>query len=144
MNPVSANPTGNFNPQSRNASTLLIEDTVNWLKGKHSISMGGSWTQYDLWIKNQQLVPNADASVGNGDPALAMFGPRTSRARRQTQLTAAQSLYAILTGRVTSIAAQAALAKTVASTNTLATRSSARACGKLGSSSRTRGASGRT
>ena len=41
MNPVSANPTGSFNPQSRNASTLQIENTLTWLKGRHSLSMGG-------------------------------------------------------------------------------------------------------
>ena len=71
--------------------------------------MGGSWTQYDLWIKNQQMVPNLTLSVGNGDPALAMFGPANFPGASQEQLAAAQSLYAILTGRVTSIAAQRGL-----------------------------------
>ena len=33
-------------PQSRNANSLLIEDTVTWLRGSHNISLGGSFTQY--------------------------------------------------------------------------------------------------
>ena len=40
MNPVSANPTGGFNPQSRNASSLLIENTLTWLTGSHSLEHG--------------------------------------------------------------------------------------------------------
>ena len=38
-------------PQSRNANALLIENTLTWLKGTHNLSMGASWTQYDLWAK---------------------------------------------------------------------------------------------
>ena len=117
MNPVSANPTGGFNPQSRNASSLLIEDTFTWLKGRHSLSMGGSWTQYDLWLKNQQMVPNvqlganaaAAANLVNGDPASGMFNTSNFPGASAAQLASAQALYAIVTGRVTQVTANAAL-----------------------------------
>ncbi len=109
MNPVSANPTGGFNPQSRNASTLQIENTLTWLKGRHSLSMGGSWTQYDLWLKNQQLVPNITLGIANGDPASGLFTGANFPGASAAQLAAAQSLYAIMTGRVTSVAGNAAL-----------------------------------
>ncbi len=47
--------------------------------------MGGSWTQYDLWMKNQQMVPNLSLSVGNGDPALGdVRRRRISRALRKS------------------------------------------------------------
>jgi hypothetical protein len=120
MNPVSANPTGGFNPQSRNASTLLIEDTLTWLKGRHSFTMGGSWTQYDLWLKNQQMVPNvqlgsgtaAGANLVSGDPAQGMFTAANFPGASAAQLSQAQALYAIVTGRITQIGANAALSET--------------------------------
>jgi hypothetical protein len=112
MNPTSANQTGGFNPQSRNASTLLIEDTVTWLKGRHSFTMGGSWTQFDLWLKNQQMVPNITLGIESGDPAQGMFSTSNFTGASQAQLAAAQSLYSMLTGRVTQITANAALGET--------------------------------
>jgi hypothetical protein len=112
MNPVSANPTGAFNPQSRNASSLLIEDTVTALRGRHSLSMGASFTQYDLWLKNQQIVPNIALGIVNGDPAQSMFVAANFPGGSAAQLTAAQSLYAMLTGRVSQITGNAALSET--------------------------------
>ena len=56
-------------PQSRNANSTLIEDTVTWLKGAHSISMGSTFTQYDIWAKNSMLVPQISFSVLTSDPA---------------------------------------------------------------------------
>ena len=115
MNP--ANASGAATPQSRNASTMLIEDTFTWLRGKHSLSMGGSWTQYDLWLKNQQLVANVSlGSTANtltnlvtGDPALAVFNAANFPGASSDQLNQAQALYALITGRVTQIASNAAL-----------------------------------
>ena len=120
LNPVSANPTGGFNPQSRNASTLLIEDTLTWLRGRHSFTMGGSWTQYDLWLKNQQMVPNIQlgsnsatgANLVSGDPALGMFNQGNFPGASAAQLNQAQALYALVTGRIVSIGANAALSET--------------------------------
>jgi len=112
MNPVGPNPVGNFNPQSRNASTLLVENTLTWLKGRHSFTMGGSWTQFDLWLKNQQMVPNISLAVINGDPAQAMFNTTNFPGASQAQLSQAQSLYALVTGRVSQIGANAALSET--------------------------------
>jgi hypothetical protein len=109
MNPVSANPTGAFNPQSRNASSLLIENTMTALRGRHSLSAGVSLTQYDLWIKNQQAVPNIALGIVNGDSASGMFTGANFPGASAAQLTAAQSLYSILTGRVSQITANAAL-----------------------------------
>ena len=114
MNPVGpSGPTGTgavqFNPQSRNASTLLVEDTLTWLRGNHSFSMGGSWTQYNLWLKNQQAVPRVNFGIVNGDPAQSMFNAANFPGASGPQLTQAQALYALITGRVSSITANAAL-----------------------------------
>ena len=139
--------------QSRNASTMLIEDTLTWLRGKHSFSMGGSWTQYDLWLKNQQLVPDLSlGATGGGLPNLVtaiprwrMFNAANFPGASADQLNQAQALYAIITGRVTQIQANAGLDEDSERVRIPwpAVRS-ARACGRRGSSFRTRGASGRT
>jgi hypothetical protein len=115
MNPT--DPSNAATPSSRNASTMLIEDTLTWLRGKHSLSMGGSWTQYDLWLKNQQLVPNVSlGSTANtltnlvtGDPAQGIFNATNFPGASAAQLNQAQALYALLTGRVTQIGAEGRL-----------------------------------
>lgn len=94
-------------PQSRNASSLLIEDTLTWLKGNHSVSMGGSWTQYDLWAKNSSLIPTINFAVVTGDPAQGLFTGTNATTffpgASAANLTAAQNLYALLTGRVSAV-----------------------------------------
>ncbi|PYR93713.1 MAG: hypothetical protein DMF84_07845 [Acidobacteria bacterium] len=94
-------------PQSRNATSVLIEDTVTWLKGAHSISMGGSFTQFSIWAKNSSLVPTITTGMLNTDPALGLFNAANFPGASAANLTAAQNLYAFLTGRVTQIGADA-------------------------------------
>ena len=100
-------------PQSRNANALLIENTLTWLKGTHNLSMGASWTQYDLWAKNSNLVPRLGFGVVTGDPAQALFtgaiGAAAFPGATATNLTAAQNLYALLTGRVSNVDGDARL-----------------------------------
>jgi hypothetical protein len=96
-------------PQSRNATTLLIEDTVTWLKGNHSISTGVSWTQNDVWLRNSRLVPEIDFGLVTGDPAQSLFTTANFPGASSAHLTAAQNLYALLTGRVSQITADARL-----------------------------------
>jgi hypothetical protein len=102
-------PTGGFRPQSRNANSLLIDDTVNWLKGSHSLSFGGSFNQYDIWAKDQRVIATINFGVLSNDPATAMFNGTTLPGSSGAQQTAAANLYALLTGRVSSIQADARL-----------------------------------
>jgi hypothetical protein len=100
-------PGSNPTPSSRNATADLIEDTVTWLKGKHSLTTGFSWTQYTLWANNQTLLPTATFGVGPADPALAMFNGTNLPNASSAQLTAAQNLYALLTGRINQVTSDA-------------------------------------
>jgi hypothetical protein len=78
-------------PQSRNATALVIEDGITWLKGAHSIAAGVSFTEYGYWAKNSNLVPRITTGLIASDPANAMFSaanfpgalPRTSAPRRR-------------------------------------------------------------
>ena len=102
-------PSASPQPQSRNANSLLLEDTLTWLKGSHSISMGGSFTQYDIWAKNSALVPQINFGVLASDPAAGLFNATNFPGASQANITAAQNLYALLTGRVQTITADARL-----------------------------------
>jgi hypothetical protein len=96
-------------PQSRNASTMLIEDRVNWLKGAHSLSFGGSFTGVEVWGKVAGLVPTANFGIVSGDPADTMFTAANFAGASATNINVARQLYAVLTGRVSSLTGNAGL-----------------------------------
>ena len=96
-------------PSSREASTKNIEDTLNWIKGSHSFSFGGAFTQADLWLRNQTLVPTINFGIASGDPADAMFAPANFPGASTGQINNARALYSILVGRVSSIGGNARL-----------------------------------
>lgn len=90
-------------PSSRNASNWVVEDTMNWIRGGHSMGFGGSFTEVNLWLKNQTLVPTVNFGIVTGDPADAMFTTASFPGASSTDLTNARNLYALLTGRVSAI-----------------------------------------
>jgi Carboxypeptidase regulatory-like domain len=96
-------------PSSREGSTKNIEDTLTWLKGSHSLSFGGAYTQADLWLRNQTLVPTINFGVVSGDPSDAMFNTTNFPGASNTQLSNARGLFAILTGRVSTVTGNARL-----------------------------------
>ena len=97
------NPYSAYTNSAREGSTRVIEDTLNWLKGSHSMSIGGSFTQPSVWLFNQQYVPRVRFGLADGDPALGMFNTTNFPGASNTDLSNARALYSVLTGRVTSI-----------------------------------------
>jgi hypothetical protein len=71
--------------------------------------MGGSWTEYKLWAKNSALVPTINFGVVTGDPAQGLFTAANFPGAAAANLTAAQNLYALLTGRVSQVNGDARL-----------------------------------
>jgi len=98
-----ANAGGSANFSAREASTRVVEDTVNWLKGTHNMSVGASWTRAQVWLENQQHVPELRFGLATGDPAEGMFTTGNFPNASTAQLNNARALYGLLTGRVTSI-----------------------------------------
>ncbi len=110
INSALTSPGNTPSPQSRNANTLLIEDTVNWLKGSHNISFGGSFTQYDIWALNSNMVPNVTFNnIISTDPANPLFTTANFPDANSTNLQAAQRLFNLLTGRISTIEGDARL-----------------------------------
>ena len=98
-----ANAGSNANFSAREGATRVVEDTLNWLTGKHNVSIGTSWTRGQVWLQNQQMAPELRFGIATGDPAAAMFTNANFPGASNTQLTNARALYGLLTGRVTSI-----------------------------------------
>jgi Carboxypeptidase regulatory-like domain/TonB-dependent Receptor Plug Domain len=93
--------TGSYS--AREGSTKVVENTLSWLRGTHSIQMGGAWTRTDIWLQNQQFVPTMNFGVDNNDPANGIFSTANFPGASQAQLDNARNLFAVLTGRVLSI-----------------------------------------
>ena len=108
---TNAMPGGNTNPnyQAREASTKVIEDTLNWIKGSHNLQMGMNFVQGDVWVINRQHVPAIGFGIASGDPADAMFNQANFPGASTTNLNAARGLYSLLTGRVNSITGEVRL-----------------------------------
>ncbi|HEX6973209.1 MAG TPA: TonB-dependent receptor [Vicinamibacterales bacterium] len=97
------------NPNTRDAPTYLIEDTLNWLKGSHSLSIGGTWTQINFSLETGSIVPTISFGVASADPAQNMFNTTNFPGASSTDLSNARNIYAVLTGRVSAINASAVL-----------------------------------
>ena len=101
-------------PQDRNATDLAIEDTLTWLKGNHNFTGGVSWTSFDLTANNSTMLPRITFGLLANDPATNVITAASLQAATgvqpsNAQLTQARDLYAFLTGRVSSIGADARL-----------------------------------
>jgi hypothetical protein len=97
-------------PSWRAAPTYSIDETLTWLKGKHSFNFGVSFLRATAWENEQQIVPEIDFGFSNdNDPARGLFNNTNFPNASAGQLTDARDLYALLTGRVSAITSQAAL-----------------------------------
>ena len=97
-------------PAPRNTVNWNIDDTLNWLKGSHSFSFGGSFLQLTHNQQGWNLVPTLTIAVDQtNDPANAMFNSANFPGASTAALTEARNIYAILTGRVTAVTGNARL-----------------------------------
>ena len=95
-------------PSTRYTPVTTYENTLTWLKGSHTLAMGGAFNNY--YAKNwdiTQLAPTITFATASTDPA---FAPISNSANypgglNATQQGFARNLYAMLTGRVTRSAA---------------------------------------
>ena len=88
---------------AREAGTRIAENTLNWLKGSHSVQIGASYTNAVVWIENQQHVPTITFGVDTNDPANGMFSTANFTGASAAQLNDARELYATLVGRVSAV-----------------------------------------
>jgi hypothetical protein len=103
--------TTNSAPSYRNGRSWNVDNTLNWLRGRHSLQAGASFSRVSGTTRAQNLVPTLTLGVDTtSDPAnAAMFNATFFPGAAAADLTAARGLFGLLTGRVTQIASNARL-----------------------------------
>ena len=94
----------------RAAPTYNIDETLNWQLGNHSLNVGGSFLRSSAWENAQTIVPTMGVGFSSAnDPANGMFNTTNFPGASGGQLNTAREIYAVVTGRLTSVGGQAAL-----------------------------------
>jgi len=94
----------------RNTPNWNIDNTVTWQRGQHSLSFGGSFSQFRYTQVVSTVVPTANFGIDTAnDPANAIFNATNFPGASTNEVNQARDLYAFLTGRITSINATSAL-----------------------------------
>ena len=93
----------------RNAPVYQFNDNLSYIRGNHLFTFGGGFTQVNFWqaAANSSLVPTVFLGQNTGDPdntgSTNLFTTGNFPGASPTQLSDASNLYAMLTGRVSSI-----------------------------------------
>ena len=97
-------------PQPRNTTTWSVSNDLSWLRGAHSLTFGGSLNGVHNRGNVYDVAPQLNMGFDTtNDPAAGMFTTANFPGASNANLTTARSLYALLTGRVTSTSATARL-----------------------------------
>ncbi|HXS97113.1 MAG TPA: TonB-dependent receptor [Candidatus Limnocylindrales bacterium] len=99
-------------PNRHNTPVKQVNDTLSITRNAHSLSFGGAFTEVTFWNYSQTAVPSITFGTDSTDPASAMFTAANFPGASSAQLSAASNIYAVLTGRVTAITANALLGET--------------------------------
>jgi hypothetical protein len=106
------NPNAVRSASRRNSPVKQFSDNLTWVKGSHTMSFGGAFTQINTWADSlNQLVPALTFGVNTSDPANSLFVAGNFPGASSTDISAAAALYAVLTGRVTAISGTAYLSE---------------------------------
>jgi hypothetical protein len=108
--PLGNSPTVDATPQPRNTTTWSVENSLSWLRGAHNFTFGGSYAGINNRQNAYTVVPQINLGFDTAtDPASGLFVGANFPSATTGQLNEARALYALLTGRVTSIPATARL-----------------------------------
>ena len=97
-------------PSWRKAPTYSIENTLTWNRGAHTVMTGGSAMISDASSSGQTMVRGITLGFNTDfDPAAGLFTNTNFPGASGDQLAAARATYAVLTGRVATVASTAVL-----------------------------------
>ena len=96
-------------PNRSNTPVKNINDNLSVARNSHNLTFGFSFTQVNRWGVTQTPIPAITLGVDTTDPASAMFTTANFPGASSTDLTNARNIYAVLTGRITAITANANL-----------------------------------
>ena len=92
--------------QYRNTPVKNIMDNFGWLKGKHNMSMGVNLTLVTYYSNMPSgEYPGVSLGVAGTDPVASLFTSTNIPFISSSDVSNAESLYALLTGRVSAVSA---------------------------------------
>ena len=104
------NPTIRNASSSRSSPTMDFTDTLTWVKGDHTISVGGQFKRIETISDSLGLIaPTVTLGVATGDPVLTAFTATTLPGATAAEIANAQNLYAVLSGRISGFGSNAVL-----------------------------------
>ena len=102
----------------RNTPVKNLEESLNWVKGTHTLNFGFSFTQVGSFTQSvsSAVVPSISLGFATNDPIVTgstnIFTTTNFPNSTSTQRSQAQSLYALLTARISSTSRSATLSET--------------------------------
>jgi hypothetical protein len=103
----------------RTSPVKELHDNLSWVKGSHLLSVGVDFTQINFWYQSigNNVIPTISLGIATGDPiATGSTNIFTNTGANpnfpgasSSQLSQAKALYALLTGRVSSVGRSVAL-----------------------------------
>jgi hypothetical protein len=89
----------------RNDPVKQLNGSASWIHGSHLVNMGGSFSQINEWVQSfsTQVIPRVSFGVVSTDPILSLFTTSNFPNASSSDLSNAESLYSLLTGRVSGI-----------------------------------------
>src|SRR5262249_36004630 len=95
-----------YQPFIRNNPVYQLTDNLNWVRGRHTFTFGGTFLHTSFWESSYGSagVPNYNFGIATADPVSTVLqSALPSINTGNGDLTNAQNLYALLTGRLTSV-----------------------------------------
>jgi len=92
--------TADVMPIPRNNPLYHFSDTLTWLKGRHSWTVGGTFRRTTMYESIGGAPHTVTLGLGTGDPAANVINTGNIPGLRTNDVATAQSLYALLVGRV--------------------------------------------
>lgn len=96
----------NVNTDVRNNPVYQFTDNLNWLKGRHTLTLGGTWLHTTFYSHTWGTagVPQYNFGVVTADPINNVLrNALPSVSTSNSDIANALNLYALLTGRITSV-----------------------------------------
>jgi hypothetical protein len=98
-------------PQRRNSPVKQFFETLTYVRGQHNFNFGGSFTQVNAFLVSAPggAVPTVSFAQDLADPVTDIFDTPNFPGASAAQLTQAENLYRVLTGRLNNISGLAVL-----------------------------------
>jgi hypothetical protein len=114
--PGITNPYVSSTGSRRNATSKVLEDSLTWSKGSHSLTFGGAFSQFGVWSMGIRILQTPSVTLGvdnTYDPVRVLFdstnGPKNFPGASSSQLGVARSMYGVLVGSITTLGGTAYL-----------------------------------